>query len=246
MANEYIRIGTRGVSWGMVLGQDRSLVREKGHKVVAIDLPGQGQDQTPMTEVTLQGYTDRVCQVIDEQEEQVILVGHSMGGLSITQAAEQRPDRIETLVYVTAYLPQNGESLFALNSADTDALPIPAIWAEDRTYVELDLTKVKESFYGHCSEEDIAEATDKLGRQSTGPFLTGVQITEENFGRVPRVYIECTDDKAISISFQRMMVEKTPCNRVITLDTDHSPFLSTTKELAKHLEKMAKVDKLTK
>jgi len=222
------------------------MLEEKGHKVVALDLPGQGQDQTPMTEVTLQSYTDRVCEVIDAQEEPVILVGHSMGGLSITQAAEQRPDRIEALVYVTAYLPQNGESLFMLNNADPDALPIPAIWAEDQTYVELDLTKVKEVFYGHCSEEDIAEAKDKLGRQSTGPFLTGVEITEANFGRVPRVYIECTDDRAISIGFQRLMVEKTPCNEVITIETDHSPFLSATKELVKHLDKLAKADKLTK
>lgn len=222
------------------------LLEEKGHKVVTLDLPGQGQDPTPMTEVTFQGYTNRVCEVIDQQEGKVILVGHSMGGLSITQAAEYRPDKIEALVYVTAYLPQNGESLFDLNNGDQDAIPVPAIWAEDQTYVTLDLTKVRESFYGHCSEKDIAEAKDRLGRQSTGPFMTGIQITEANFGRVPRAYIECTDDKTISIGFQRMMYGKTPCQEIISIDTDHSPFLSTPKELVKHLDKLAKVDKLTK
>ena len=69
------------------------LLEKRGHKVVALDLPSHGRDKTPTSSVTLQSYADRVCQTLDECSEPVVLVGHSMGGVVITQAAEQRPKK---------------------------------------------------------------------------------------------------------------------------------------------------------
>jgi len=80
-------------------------LEKNGHKVVAPDLPGHGEDKRPIAEVTLQAYTDRVCQILDEQSEPVILVGHSMGGVVITQTAEYRPEKIKSL-----YLLSTGQS----------------------------------------------------------------------------------------------------------------------------------------
>ncbi|MBA3922407.1 MAG: alpha/beta fold hydrolase, partial [Nostocaceae cyanobacterium] len=88
-----------------------TLLEQAGHKVIAPDLPSHGKDKTPIREVTLQSYTDRICEILTELIEPVILVGHSMGGLVITQVAEQCPDKIEKLVYLCAFLPGNGESL---------------------------------------------------------------------------------------------------------------------------------------
>ena len=62
----------------------------------------------PIPEISLQFYTDRVCRILDTQSEPVILVGHSMGGVVITQAAQHRPEKIKTLVYLSAMLPRNG------------------------------------------------------------------------------------------------------------------------------------------
>ncbi|MEQ1581103.1 MAG: alpha/beta fold hydrolase [Steroidobacteraceae bacterium] len=55
------------------------------------------------------------------------------------------------------------------------------------------------------------------------------------WGRIPRVYIECTADQAISISAQRAMHSQLPCSKVVTLDTSHSPFLSAPDAVAGHL-----------
>lgn len=56
------------------------LLEKQGHTVLAPDLPSHGRDKTPLAAVTLQLYVDSVCKLLDEQQEPVILVGHSMGG----------------------------------------------------------------------------------------------------------------------------------------------------------------------
>jgi hypothetical protein len=57
-------------------------------------------------------------------------------------------------------------------------------------------------------------------------------LTEENYGSVPRFYIECTEDKAVTPFIQRKMYAETPCEKVYSLSTSHSPFFSKPKELA--------------
>lgn len=79
-----------------------SILVKEGHTVVAPDLPGHGNDKTPIAKVTLRAYADHVCEVINTQSEPVILVGHSMGGIVITQAAENCPDNTQKLVFLTA------------------------------------------------------------------------------------------------------------------------------------------------
>jgi hypothetical protein len=61
-------------------------------------------------------------------------------------------------------------------------------------------------------------------------------LTEERFGRVPRVYVECTDDHALSIEMQRDMIAKSPPVNVRTLNSSHSPFLSMPDKLAEALK----------
>ena len=61
---------------------------------------------------------------------------------------------------------------------------------------------------------------------------TPVRWTPERFGRVPRAFIECSYDRIISLSAQRDMWSAVGCDRVLTLDTSHSPFLTTPELLA--------------
>ncbi len=211
-------------------------IEKEGHKVVAPDLPGHGEDTRPIAEITLQAYTDRVCQILDEQSDPVILVGHSMGGVVITQTAEYRPERIKKLVYVTAFLLQNGEFLLQHAEPDTEALVLPnLIMSEDQSYATVKEEALKEVFYADCSDEDVEFAKSRLVPQAAAPFATPVGTTEENFGRVPRAYISCLRDKAISPSIQEKLYNALPCEKIISMDTSHSPFFSVPKELANHL-----------
>ena len=98
------------------------LLERAGHTVAAPDLPGHGLDDTPSGEVTLASYSRRVCEILDAQAEPVILVGYSMSGLVITAAAEERPEKIKALVYLTAYLVRHGESLAQVINRNTHSL----------------------------------------------------------------------------------------------------------------------------
>jgi len=212
------------------------LLKKEGHKVEAPDLPGHGRDKTPIPEISLQAYTDRVCQILDAQSEPVILVGHSMGGVVITQAAEYRPEKIKTLVFLSAFLLRNGEFLLQLAGGDTEALVLPnLIMAEDQSYATVRDEGIKEAFYGDCSDEDVARAKSLLVPQAAAPFATPVNTSEEKFGRVRRVYISCLRDKAITPALQEKMYKALPCEKVITMDTSHSPFFSAPEKLVGHL-----------
>ncbi len=193
-------------------------------------------DKTPIPQVTLEAYTQEVCKILDAQQEPVILVGHSLGGLTITQAAEYKPDKIKTLVYLTAFLLQNGQSRISVRDQDPDSLaPRNTIYSEDKTYMVFRKEAVKEVFYADCSDEDIARAKSLLCPQALAPLTVPLHLTEENFGRVPRIFIECLNDKAISPSMQKKMYTATPCQKVLSLNTSHSPFLSTPEALTTHL-----------
>ena len=212
------------------------LLEAEGHRVVAIDLPAHGDDRTPVKDVTLQSYADRVCTVLDAQRERVRLVGHSMGGMVITQASEQRPDRIATLVYLCAFLPRDGESLIQLAESDPDGLVLPnLVFSKDGLTATLREGAPRKAFYGECSEADAAWATARLVPDPSVGHTTPVRTTANGWGRVARVYIECLRDRAIPIALQQRMYTASPCKKVLSIDTDHSPFLSAPEELAAHL-----------
>lgn len=212
------------------------LLEQQGHQVITFDLPGHGQDKTPIPEVSLQAYADRIGETLTAQAQPVILVGHSMGGLAVTQAAEYWPDQIKTLIYITGFLLRNGEFLLQFAESDVEALVLPnLILAEDQSYATLKEDALQEIFYGDCSPEDVTRAKSLLVPQPLAPFVTPMNTTAENFGRVPRVYIECLRDRAISPAIQKQMYTALPCQKVISMDTSHSPFLSAPEVLVTHL-----------
>ncbi|KRE36273.1 alpha/beta fold hydrolase [Paenibacillus sp. Soil724D2] len=201
------------------------MLETAGHRVIAIDLPGHGEDQTPISEVTLDVYANRVVAAIDGLDQEVILVGHSMGGIVVSQAAEYRPNRIKSLVYLTAFLLQNGQNMLVIP-------PNPNMRvSEDGSTITVPADKAKDTFYNNCLDEDLVGAVSRLQVQATNPFVTPVSLTEKNFGQVPRYYIEGLRDNAISIDMQRQMQAASPCKEVFTLDSDHSPFYSTPEQL---------------
>ena len=215
------------------------LIEKEGHKVVAPDLPGHGEDKRPIAEITLQAYTDRVCQILDEQSDPVILVGHSLGGAVITQTAEYRPEKIKKLVYVAGYLLQNGEFAYQHGASDTESLILPnLIISEDQSYSTIKEEALKEIFYTDCSDEDVEFAKSRLVPQAIMPSFTPVNTTEENFERVPRVYFSCLQDRIINPTIQENLYKALPCEKVVSLDTGHFPFLSAPEQFVGHLLSM--------
>jgi len=214
-----------GWSWSKVI----PLLEKAGYETVAPDMPGHGKNRkTGAGEITLQTYVDCVLDVLDRQREPVILVGHSMGGMIVSQAAEYRPEKIKKLVYVCAFLLKDGESLHARGGGHHDPISAP-------------YEVFKELLCGDCSDADARWVKALLVPPAGKLGGTPIHITRGNYGRLPRVYIECLRDKAIPPSVQKQMYTDIPCERIITMDTGHFPLLSAPMELAKHLISVATV-----
>jgi pimeloyl-ACP methyl ester carboxylesterase len=221
--------------WDKVVSQ----FLDKGHKVIAIDLPGHGNDKTPLSEISLQNYMDRICQVLDEQDEPVILVGHSLGGNSVSQVAEYRPDIIKTLVYLCALVPQIGGNGRASTRRDPSPMPLlgyNTIISGDKTYLTIKMDAIKEVFYHDCSDDDIARARTLLCPEpNPGRIFAQLNLTSGNYGRVPKIYIETLQDKTILPWYQEEMYRSIPFQKIIKINTSHSPFFSAPHELVTHL-----------
>ena len=210
----------------------------RGHRAVALDLPALGEDETPLRAVTFDSTIQRVVDTIGAETEPVVLVGHSLGGISITQAAERIPQRIRRLVYLSAALPRDGETLeeiYASPAAFPETPNRSATRSPDGLSYAFSPEAARGRFYHDCSEEDFAYCVARLKPQPLVMRASRLQLTPDRHGRIPRAYIHCEDDRSISIAMQKGMVARSPCDRVASLPTSHSPFLSAPARLAETL-----------
>jgi hypothetical protein len=90
-------------------------------------------------------------------------------------------------------------------------------------------------FYGECAPEAVEFAVSMLRPEALVAFATPVHVTADGAGSLPRAYIECLRDRAVTLGLQRHMLAALPCDPVLEIDTDHSPFLSRPRDLADDL-----------
>ena len=208
------------------------VLEEQGHKVFAIDLPGMGRDKTPIREVTMKATVEKICILIDSIEENVILIGHSKNGIMISQVAELRPERIEKLIYLAAYLIPDGKTQAEYSAQDVNGILKPYVTRYPETNSHTLQTEIyKEGLYHDC-EDYVAELANLLlSHEPAESAITPLRLTDDKFGSIRRFYIECTEDRAVTPFIQQKMYSETPCEKVYQMATSHSPFFSRPREL---------------
>lgn len=209
------------------------LLTAAGHQVSAPDLPGHGADETPMVEITLRAYVDRVLESVDAAPAPVVLVGHSMAGVVISQVAEERPDKIKALVYLCAYLLHDGASMLDAALSDSDSLLAPKFQANETAGVgTIPPAAFAALFFHDCPAGTAERAMPRVRPEPLAPLATPIAVTEERFGRVPRYYVETLIDRVVSPSLQRRMQTDVPGSIVTAMATGHAPFFARPGELA--------------
>lgn len=202
------------------------LLEAAGHRVWAPDLPGLGSDRTPLEQVTLDSWRDFVCDHLRRASEPVILVGHSRGGVVISTVAEAMPQKIARLAYLAAFLVPDGKTLGEMYGLLPPREEIGDIAIYEGAAATLNPVKIASLLYNTTAPQWQARAASLVCPEPVMSFVTPIHTTATRFGRVPRAYIECLRDNTIPIELQRKMQEALPCDPVLALDTDHSPFFS--------------------
>jgi pimeloyl-ACP methyl ester carboxylesterase len=215
------------------------LLRAAGHEVLAPDLPGMGEDRTQFAADILAQWADFVADLARRQDEPVVLVGHSRGGIVISEAAERVPDSIRRLVYLAAFLLPAGRSLIqSVEASGPGAGPPLTIGADGLTCTVSDEAH-RGVFYNQLSEPEAKAIGARLCPEPLEPLSRGLRITDGRYGSVPRAYILAEHDQAITLDWQRRMLDELPCDPVLSLPSDHSPFYSMPHRLAEALVSLA-------
>jgi pimeloyl-ACP methyl ester carboxylesterase len=213
-----------------------------GHAVEAFDLPGAGDDRTPVAEVTLETYVARTAEVLRGRPEPAVLVGFSMGGVVVTQSASDCPDRVASLVFVAAFMPANGQSLLELTDLPEGAgnmIKENLVVEGDPPVATLPDEAVRTGIYNRCTPQQAAQAMARRRPQPVAPFATPVRVDEAVLATIPRSYVLTKHDRSMVPPLQRRMIRDHACERVIETDADHAPFFSATDDLAAALLELA-------
>jgi pimeloyl-ACP methyl ester carboxylesterase len=240
----------------------------RGYVTRALDLPGAGanakapssydrrpldaaafaSEPSPNASVTQEDRTRAVIALVENTRRQtgapIVLVGHSLGGLTVTAVAETIPEQLHAAIYLCAYMlppgmptntmrqdpSMNGSLVPALMKADPKEVGALRIdWrSEDSDYRE----QLRFVFAGDVSPSDFAiQLIHRLCDEPVQPFLTPSVMTAERFGRVPRHYFRTLEDRVIPIAAQDFMISAVDIamgnlTHAHTLATSHAPHLS--------------------
>lgn len=217
-------------------------LRAYGHSVHTLTLPGHWDRPLGPYRVSLKRYGRAVCDAAEQIGEPLILVGHSMGGMVISQAAEMKPGLFKHMIYLAAYVPRLDRWTRTRDLALSDEAT--HMWPKLRTNwlsftVEVLPDQATDLFYHDCHPRVAKRASDRLCHQSGRPLVEFLRTTSARCGSVPKTYIECLNDRVISLPLQRRMQQHSYFERVLSIHSSHSPFLSQTEHLVEMLHNIA-------
>jgi pimeloyl-ACP methyl ester carboxylesterase len=183
----------------------------------ALDLPSSTRGAHPNTYLA-----DDAREVIEvaKLDGPVVLVGHSYGGAVVVEAADQVPN-LERIVYIAALVPTLGQSPSEAKEEVDIMTRLDDAIERDGDFLMLNPLLAHAALYQDCKEKVAAWAVSQLTPQTVASFRSPRSSFDVE---VPSRYILCTDDNALDPTLQKIMSAR--CTEVVTLESDHSPFLS--------------------
>jgi pimeloyl-ACP methyl ester carboxylesterase len=172
--------------------------------------------------------------VIDSLGSEVVLVGHSYGGVVITEAGTH--PKVSSLVYITAFAPDKGESVASLIANPPPGAPVPPILPPKDRYLFLDRTKFAASF---AADVDVATASFMADSQVPwGVDALAGAVTEPAWRSKPSYYLVASEDKMIPPPAQRAMAGRAKAE-VVEVPGSHAVYVSKPAEVAEFIRQAA-------
>ncbi|WP_283136072.1 alpha/beta hydrolase [Rhizohabitans arisaemae] len=167
------------------------LLRKDGYNVAVVQNPT----------LSLEGDVAATRQVIDAQDGPVVLVGHSYGGVVVTEAGTH--DDVAALVYIAAFAPDKGESVNSLIADPPPGAPVPPILPPVNGFLLLDRERFPASFAGDLPAEQAAFMADS--QVPWGVDALRGAVAEPAWRIKPSWYLVATEDRMIPPPVQRAM-----------------------------------------
>lgn len=210
------------------------LLQAAGWKVVAVNLPGNDASEEPAERAHLDGYTAHALEVLNALDGPAVVVGHSGGGMTASQVAQAAPHQVSALVYLAGMMLPTGLSYADLIAQCRVSDPHFAyegiaphlIWDEQRSHSRVPLEAALALFLHDCPATAALKAASRLCAQPESGRAMVNTLSAERFGQVPRIYVECQQDRSVSPVLQQRMQQLQPGARRIRLDCGHVPQLA--------------------
>ena len=215
------------------------LLRAQGHAVHTPTLAGMGEHAHLLSkQITLATHVEDVISYLETEElENVILVGHSYGGLAITGAADRLDgsSRIAALFYLDALVPRHGEAWSSFHTAEATAARHGAARAAGGLF----LPAPDAAVFGLTDAADIAWANRRLRPHPYGCYLSQMHLPNLAAGRgaalLPRTYIDCTHPLYSDFGGLKQRLKADPQWTYIEMRTGHNAMMSAPDDLVQLL-----------
>ncbi len=212
------------------------LLEAAGWRVHAVDLPGNGWGPMARARADLDSYVRTVTEELHAIGEPAVLVGHSGGGITVSQVAEALPEQVAALVYLAGMMLPTGLGFEAVVAQAEAQARVPAgtysgigpylEWNSDRTISRVRPAGAMACFLHDCPPEAASRAAGLLQPQPQSGRTMRNHLSPGRFGRVPRIYVECEQDRSVLPALQRLMQQLVPGAKRIALPCGHVPQLA--------------------
>jgi pimeloyl-ACP methyl ester carboxylesterase len=215
----------------------RPLLRAAGHEVFTPTYTGLGERAHLVSRsITLDTHIADVLGVIEcEDLRDLVLVGHSYGGMVATGVADRAGDRIAKLVYLDAFVPESGQSLLDLEPASVRARRLETVAAQGDGWLVAPNPSPPDT-----SPEDVAWITPRRRWQPMGCMTQALTLTNAG-SSPPRTYIYCTRIRPEDTfgQFARRF-RSAPGWTYYEIDASHSPNVTAPETLARLLDQVTR------
>lgn len=205
-----------------------------GWQVHAVDLPGNGWGARGQAPASLDAYVAEVARVVLSIPAPVIVVGHSGGGITASQVAEELADRVAGVVYLAGMMLPSGMPYAELAAGVSASEPQANLaglagitpwldWNADRSATTVRTEGALRCFLQDCEPGAARAAAALLRAQPEAGRAICNRLTAERFGTVARVYVECRGDRSVVLPVQRRMQQLSPGATVLPMDCGHVP-----------------------
>lgn len=196
-----------------------------GNSVIAVNLPGHGSDNTSISSISLKLYVDEVKKAIGSKQN-VVLVGHSFGGIVASQVAEEIAPQIKKIIYIAAYVPKNGESLLTIAQTDAESHVGKNLVVDEKAGIaSIKKEGIADVFLADAPKQVADYVSNNLKPEPLAPLATPVMLTDSKFGKINKVFVYSLNDHTIGYSLQQKMTKDAGIERVYSLPSSHTPFI---------------------